>query len=95
MGQHWVFLTVCGFLLAGVVGFCLWWSYGRVMLLGAKYRYRYTKLPNFINPSRLSTSPTRRSRLSVPTILRRVSFKEDEEAGGVTETSYELGRRDD
>eukprot|EP00594_Rhizosolenia_setigera_P005719 CAMPEP_0178939110 /NCGR_PEP_ID=MMETSP0789-20121207/22_1 /TAXON_ID=3005 /ORGANISM="Rhizosolenia setigera, Strain CCMP 1694" /LENGTH=357 /DNA_ID=CAMNT_0020617903 /DNA_START=173 /DNA_END=1245 /DNA_ORIENTATION=- len=80
--------------VAGVVGFCLWWTYGRVMLLGAKYRYRYSKVPSII-PSRLSMSPTRRSRLSVPTILRRVSFKEDEEAGGVTETSYELGRRDD
>lgn len=95
MGQHWLFLTVCGFLVAGVVGFCLWWTYGRVMLLGAKYRYRYSKVPSIISPSRLSMSPTRRSRLSVPTILRRVSFKEDEEAGGVTETSYELGRRDD
>ncbi|KAJ5972778.1 uncharacterized protein N7479_002696 [Penicillium vulpinum] len=93
MGQHWFFLTVCGFLLAGVVGVCLWWSYGRVMLLGAKYRYRYSKVPSII-PSRLS-SPSRLSRLSVPTILRRVSFKEDEESGGVTETSYELGRRDD
>jgi hypothetical protein len=94
MGQHWLFLTVCGFCIAGIVGFCLWWSYGRIMLLGAKYRYRYTKVPAIISP-RLSTSPTRRSRLTVPTILRRVSFKEDEELGGVTETSYELGRRDD
>jgi hypothetical protein len=92
MGQHWVFLTVCGFCIAGVVGFCLWWSYGRIMLLGAKYRYRYTKVSS--NSPRL-TSPTRRSRLTVPTILRRVSFKEDEELGGTTETSYELGRRDD
>ena len=93
MGEHWVFLTICGFLLAGIVGFCLWWSYGRVMLLGAKYRYRYSKVSSI--PPRLSTSPTRRSRLSVPTLLRRVSFKEDEESGGVTETSYELERRDD
>lgn len=93
MGEHWVFLTICGFLLAGIVGFCLWWSYGRVMLLGAKYRYRYSKVSGI--PPRLSTSPTRRSRLSVPTLLRRVSFKEDEESGGVTETSYELERRDD
>ncbi|CAG8165638.1 unnamed protein product [Penicillium salamii] len=92
MGQHWLFLTVCGFCIAGVVGFCLWWSYGRIMLLGAKYRYRYTKVSS--SSPRL-TSPTRRSRLTVPTILRRVSFKEDEEQGGVTETSYELGRRDD
>ncbi|KAI1829022.1 CAZyme family GT32 [Penicillium roqueforti] len=95
MGQHWVFFTVCGFLLAGVIGFCLWWSYGRVMFLGAKYHYCYSKVPSIISPSRLSVSPTRRSRLSVPTLLRHVSFKEDEEAGGVTMTSYELGRRDD
>jgi hypothetical protein len=31
----------------------------------------------------------------MPTLLRRVSFKEDEESGATTETSYELGRRDD
>jgi hypothetical protein len=95
MGQHWVFLTMCGFLVAGIVGICLWWSYGRIMLLGAQYRYRYSKVPTLLSPSRLSTSPTRRSRLTVPTILRRVSFKEDEESGVATETSYELGRRDD
>lgn len=94
MGQHWILLTFLGFTLAGVVGFCLWWSYGRVMLLGAKYRYRYTKVPSLIGPSRLSSSPTRRSRM-IPTLLRRVSFKEDEEARAVTETSYELSRHDD
>lgn len=92
MGQHWLFLTVCGFCIAGVVGFCLWWSYGRIMLLGAQYRYRYAKVSS--GSPRLN-SPTRHSRLTIPTILRRVSFKEDEEQGGVTETSYELGRRDD
>ena len=95
MGQHWIFLTLLGFLLAGTVGFCLWWTYGRVMLLGAQYRYRYTKVPTIITPSRLSSSPTRRARRMMPTLLRRVSFKEDEEAGKVTETSYELDRRDD
>lgn len=95
MGQHWMFLTFCGFLLAAVVGFCLFWSYGRIVLLGAQYRYRYTKVPSIISPSRLSSSPTRRARRMMPTLLRRVSFKEDEESGGVTETSYELGRRDD
>ncbi|KAJ5109805.1 Mannosyl phosphorylinositol ceramide synthase SUR1 [Penicillium argentinense] len=95
MGQHWMFLTFLGFLLAAVVGFCLFWTYGRVMLLGAKYRYRYTKVPTIITPSRLSSSPTRRARRLMPTFIRRVSFKEDEETGGATETSYELGRRDD
>lgn len=93
MGQHWVLLTFLGFVLAGIVGFCLWWTYGRIMLLGAQYRY--TKLPSIISPSRLSSSPNRRSRRMMPTLLRRVSFKEDEEARGPTETSYELGRRDD
>ena len=95
MGQHWIFLTFLGFILAGVVGACLWWTYGRVMLLGAKYRYRYTKVPSIMSPSRLSSSPTRRARRMMPTLLRRVSFKEDEESAGITETSYELERRDD
>lgn len=96
MGQHWMFLTFLGFLIAAVVGFCLFWTYGRVMLLGSKYRYRYTKVPSIISPSRLSSSPSRRARSLMPDFMRRVSFKEDEESrGGSTETSYELGRRDD
>lgn len=94
MGQHWVFLTVCGFFLAAVVGFALWWLYARIMLLGSKYRYRYSKIPSFVSSSRLS-SPTRMGRRMMPTLLRRVSFKEDEEAAGVTETSYELYSRRD
>ncbi|KAJ5902506.1 Mannosyl phosphorylinositol ceramide synthase SUR1 [Penicillium taxi] len=93
MGQHWLFLTVSGFLLAGVFGVCLWWTYGRVMLLGSKYRYRYSKVP-IITTTRVA-SPSRRSRGLMPTLLRRVSFKEDEESTGVVETSYELCRRDD
>lgn len=88
MGQHWFFLTVCGFALAATVGLGIWWVYGRVLLLSAQYRYRYTKLPSFM------TSP-RRGRSRVPTLLRRVSFKEDEEAGNVTESSYELYSRRD
>ncbi|KAJ5701501.1 Mannosyl phosphorylinositol ceramide synthase SUR1 [Penicillium malachiteum] len=95
MGQHWMFLTFVGFILAGTVGICLWWTYGRVILLGSKYRYRYSKVPSILSPRGLSSSPTRRARRMMPTLLRRVSFKEDEEFGGVTETSYELGRRDD
>ncbi|PWY83012.1 MIPC synthase subunit [Aspergillus heteromorphus CBS 117.55] len=94
MGQHWLFLTVCGFLLAAVVGFSLWWLYARLVSLSSKYRYRYSKIPAFISSSRLS-SPTRASRRMMPTLLRRVSFKEDEEAAGVTETSYELYSRRD
>jgi len=27
MGKHWMLLTVTGFLLAGVVGTCLWWTW--------------------------------------------------------------------
>jgi len=95
MGQHWIFLTFCGFLLAAVVGFCLFWTYGRIVLLGAQYRYRYSKVPSIVSPSRSSSSPTRRARGMMPTLLRRVSFKEDEESGGFTETSYELNRRED
>ena len=45
MGQHWMFLTFCGFLLAAVAGCCLFWTYGRIMFLGSQYRYRYTKVP--------------------------------------------------
>lgn len=86
-----MFLTVLGFILASVVGFCLWWVYGRMILLSSKYRYRYSKLPGL---GRLS-SPTRRSRGVMPTLLRRVSFKEDEESAHVTETSFELYSRRD
>lgn len=89
MGQHWMLLTVAGFVLAGTVGLCLWWAYGRLLLLGSKYRYRYTKLP-IPGFTRLS-SPSRRPRDARPILLRRVSFK-DEEAGP-TETSYEFGSR--
>lgn len=89
MGQHWMFLTFLGFVLAAVVGFGLWWLYSRLILLGSKYHYRYTKVP-----SRLSSS-TRCARRMIPTLLRPVSFKEDEEACGTTETSYELDPHDD
>jgi hypothetical protein len=90
MGQHWMLLTVCGFVLAGAVGLCLWWAYGRLLLLGSRYRYRYTKVPN-LGLSRLA-SPTRRARGVMPILLRRVSFKDEE--NGTTETSYEYSRRD-
>ncbi len=29
-------LTAVGFMVAGVVGFALWWIYGRILLLGAR-----------------------------------------------------------
>lgn len=90
MGQHWMFLTVCGFAIAAVVGFSVWWIYGRLMLYSAKYRHGYSRVPT-ISPAGLSPS---RARLAVPTLLRRVSFKEDEELGPV-ETSYEFYSRRD
>lgn len=91
MGQHWLFLTVCGFTLAAVVGFSVWWIYGRLMLYSAKYRYGYSRVPTLSPPS---LSPSR-ARLTVPTLLRRVSFKEDEESAPLTETSYEFYSRRD
>ncbi|KAL8791485.1 MAG: hypothetical protein Q9213_000102 [Squamulea squamosa] len=36
MGSHWMMLTAMGFLLAGVVGFGLWWVWGRMLLLGQR-----------------------------------------------------------
>ncbi|KAL9112730.1 MAG: hypothetical protein Q9227_003033 [Pyrenula ochraceoflavens] len=39
MGGHWMLLTAVGFMLAGVVGLCLWWVYGRILLLSA-HRYQ-------------------------------------------------------
>ena len=35
MGRHWMFLTALGFVMAGVVGMCAWWIYGRILLLGS------------------------------------------------------------
>jgi hypothetical protein len=31
MAQHWIFLTVLGFILAGIFFFGVWWLYGRVI----------------------------------------------------------------
>lgn len=92
MGQHWFLITLAGFAVAGVVGLCAWWIYTRFMSWSARYRYGYHKIPAVISPRGLSPS---RARLAVPTLLRRVSFKEDEESAPVTETSYELYSRRD
>ncbi|KAJ9301365.1 CAZyme family GT32 [Paecilomyces variotii] len=88
MGGHWMLLTVLGFVLAGVVGFAVWWAYGRLLLLGSQYRYRYRKIPGAATVTR-STSPLR-----MPNFLRRVSANKDEECG-VIETTYELYSRRD
>ncbi|KAI1829128.1 CAZyme family GT32 [Penicillium roqueforti] len=95
MGQHWMFLTFLGFLLAGIIGICLWWSYNLIMLLTIQFRYRYFKVPTVISPSHRPSLPTRRARRMMPTLLRWVNFQGDEESGSTIETSYELGRRDD
>ncbi|KAJ5902970.1 Mannosyl phosphorylinositol ceramide synthase SUR1 [Penicillium tannophilum] len=91
MGQHWLFITFCGFLLAVAVTFCLFWIYSRIMLLGAQYRYRYTKVPSFSSTFRLSSSPSRHAGRMIPTLLRSVSFEGNE----TSKTLYELGRHDD
>ncbi|KAL4786496.1 nucleotide-diphospho-sugar transferase [Aspergillus varians] len=91
MGQHWTLLTLCGFLLAAAVGVCLFWAYGRIVLLGAQYRYRYTKVPSASSPSRVSSSPSRRARRMMPNLLRMVSFQGDQ----ATDISCELGPRDE
>lgn len=91
MGQHWLFITFCGFLLAVAVTFCLFWVYSRIMLLGAQYRYRYTKVPSFSSTFRLSSSPSRSAGRMIPTLLRSVSFEGNE----TSKTLYELGRHDD
>ena len=38
MGGHWLALTVSGFLLAGLVGVCLWWMWSRVSEFGERRR---------------------------------------------------------
>ncbi|KAJ5770680.1 uncharacterized protein N7511_002731 [Penicillium nucicola] len=93
MGRHWMFLTFCGLLLVTVVGFCCIWTYSRVTL--PETQYHYTKVPPLKSPSRLSSSPTRCARRVMFTLLQRVNVKEDEESGGATETSYDLGFRSD
>jgi mannosyltransferase OCH1-like enzyme len=32
MARHWMLLTALGFALAGCVGLCFWWVYGKVLL---------------------------------------------------------------
>lgn len=96
MGGHWLFLTVVGFILAGVVGFCLWWAYGRLLMLLAQYRYRYTRIPTIVSPSGSPLSPNRGALRIMPAFLRRMSSsKKVDEETGVSEAYYELNRRRD
>ena len=53
MGGHWMLLTAVGFMAAGVVGLCLWWIYGRILLLSAHKYQSSTK--------RFSLPPWRRA----------------------------------
>ncbi|KAL1964192.1 hypothetical protein VTN77DRAFT_7150 [Rasamsonia byssochlamydoides] len=94
MGKHWLLLTFLGFILAGIVGFCLWWVYCRLLLLG-QHRYRYTRIP-LVSPSAFSPSGKRGALRIVPTLLRRISSKlGDEENGRVVESYFELPSRRD
>lgn len=96
MGEHWMFLTVCGCLLIGTVGTAIWFIYGKLVAVTSKYRCRYAVLPTTNQLADTSPPPYSVSRLGVPRLFRNVSYKKDEEAGGITETSYELfSRRDD
>jgi hypothetical protein len=53
MGQHWLFLTVLGFSVAGVVFLALWWAYGRLILSGGpKGQSLRRKLPFFRRSSK-------------------------------------------
>ncbi|KAL4742965.1 hypothetical protein BDV11DRAFT_202203 [Aspergillus similis] len=80
MSKHWLFLTFCGFLLAAVVGFCLLWTFARIVHLGAQYRYgdQYTTVPSIVvSPSDFSYSPLRRTRGLITTLLWRGGDKRD------------------
>ncbi|EDN05038.1 MIPC synthase [Histoplasma capsulatum] len=102
MGGHWMLLTALGFCLAGILGFCLWWAYGRLLFYTSRC-YRYSPLsrrpppppPHPPIPQRSSSfSPSRRpgGRL-FPGWLRRQSpakRRGDEEIGGYADVAYEL-----
>lgn len=36
MGKHWLFLTISGFAIAGVVGACLWWFWSMWVMKAGK-----------------------------------------------------------
>ncbi|KAL2825670.1 MIPC synthase subunit [Aspergillus pseudoustus] len=47
MWAHWQLVTVAGFVVLGIAGFCLWILYSRIFMAGARYyhgRYRYSNL---------------------------------------------------
>ncbi|GAD96895.1 hypothetical protein PVAR5_5560 [Paecilomyces variotii No. 5] len=84
MGEHWMLLTFCGFLLAAAVGFGLYWVYGRIV------DHRYTVIPSVIRMDSFSSSPSRdaRERMSM---LRTLGLKGDQDI----EISLEHGFRGD
>ncbi|KAI9677653.1 MAG: hypothetical protein M1817_006608 [Caeruleum heppii] len=67
MGRHWMFITAIGFVLAGLVGLCAWWVYGRMLLLGA---------PKGQSSSSSSSSSFLLRLPIVPPFWRRVSAKD-------------------
>lgn len=79
MGNHWVLLTVLGFTLAGIVGYCLWRVYAKLLHVGAQCRSPTPPavcLPN-LSPS---SSPQRGPlRIIIPFRGRMDSKKLDEE----------------
>lgn len=88
MGGHWLLLTVTGFLLAGVLGFFLWWLYRRVTVTISRYYYRY--VPRQSGTPR-SYSPPRRKLRIIPSLFQR---KKDVETGA-SDAVYELVPRED
>jgi len=38
MGKNWILLTAGGFMLAGLLGFIVWWGYNRLVVIGARKR---------------------------------------------------------
>ncbi|KAL1867971.1 CSG1/SUR1-like protein [Paecilomyces lecythidis] len=85
MGEHWMLLTFCGFLLAAVVGLCLFWVYSRIV------DHRYIEIPSAIRMNSLSSSPSRVARDRMPMLLRTVNLKGDQDI----EISLEHGFRED
>lgn len=88
MGTHWLLLTVCGFLLAGFVGFFTWWAYRRLSVSMSRHYYRHA--PRSSGTPR-SYSPTQRTRRLIPSFFQR---KKDIESGA-SDSVYELVPRDD
>jgi membrane-associated phospholipid phosphatase len=61
MGQHWMFLTLIGFIVGLSVIICLWWVYGRLLLSnGPKGQSLRRRLPFWRRSSRPTQADTKR-----------------------------------